>query len=246
MYNKIILHIPHSSDNFGCIEPWCLAYGKIWREKSMDLIDWYTDRLFVPERATEDIIPIVFPFCRTACDVERMSHDPLEEKGLGIINRELLRSADGTFDIFEKGFEKSLLKIYLEHQHKLATLLVDNPGAILIDCHSFSSGPTTLLPDATSNKEVDICIGFNDDFTKPEKSDIDGIADCFRNNGFKVSFNSPFSNSKTVDTPANYRSLMIEVNKSLYMDEATLTIKEEAFLHLKHILESVYRLILKG
>ena len=36
-----------------------------------------------------------------------------------------------------------------------------------------------------------------------------------------MGINEPFSNSKTFDVPVKYHSVMIEVNKRLYMDEDT-------------------------
>lgn len=49
----------------------------------------------------------------------------------------------------------------------------------------------------------------------------------------------PFSNSKTFDVPIEYHSVMIEVNKCLYMDELTLE-KTDGFDQLKADIQSLY------
>lgn len=56
--------------------------------------------------------------------------------------------------------------------------------------------------------------------------------------------NEPFSNSKTFNTPASYESVMIEVNKRLYMDEETLE-KTEGFQVLHRQILDLYKKVLK-
>lgn len=58
--------------------------------------------------------------------------------------------------------------------------------------------------------------------------------------GYCVTVNTPFSNSKTVDTPAHYKSLMIEVNKRVYMYENDLKKKMPEFYRLKAQMETLY------
>ena len=113
----------------------------------------------------------------------------------------------------------------------------------MIDCHSFSSRPTILQPDISKNQDVDICIGFNEDRTKPHEETLALVAQHFIEKGYKVAFNTPFSNSKTVETPAKYTSLMIEVNKSLYMDEDTLE-KNASFWKVRDDITSLYAKLL--
>ncbi|MBR5101956.1 MAG: N-formylglutamate amidohydrolase, partial [Muribaculaceae bacterium] len=79
-------------------------------------------------------------------------------------------------------------------------------------CHSFSFLPTVLNPGFS---DIDICIGYNDDETRPNKVTIGIIAQHFRSLGYNVDINEPFSNSKTFAVPCEYHSVMIEVNKRL-------------------------------
>lgn len=240
IYNKLILHIPHSSDSFDFADQDQHVEG--WRDRAKPLIDWYTDELFTPYMNNESVIPIIFDTCRTLVDVERMCDDPLEARGLGITYYPLLETEENGFKV-TRDERIRYIKKYLDHQHKLAHLLLDHNLSLLIDCHSFSSRPTILQPDISKNQDVDICIGFNEDRTKPDETTLALVAQHFIEKGYKVAFNTPFSNSKTVETPAKYTSLMIEVNKSLYMDEDTLE-KKASFWKVRDDITSLYAKLL--
>jgi N-formylglutamate amidohydrolase len=92
--------------------------------------------------------------------------------------------------------------------------------------------------------DIDICIGYNDDETCPNKVIVGNIAQYFKSKGYKVGINEPFSNSKTFSVPVAYHSVMIEVNKRLYMNEQTLE-KNEGFERLKKDIHSLYEDLLK-
>jgi len=217
----LILHIPHSSTRFLSLQG-NEVHSRL--RKDRDLIDWYTDLLFSPDEWEKNITPVVFSLCRTECDVERMIDDPLEELGLGIHERE---------------------KEYLEHHHKMEDLILScSYGVMVIDCHSFSSRPTVLLPDKKLAAEYDICIGFNDDKTRPDDLMIGIIVDYFEFLGYRVGVNTPFSNSKTFNVPCEYKSIMIEVNKRLYMDEDTLE-KTEGFKILHGQILDLYKKLVR-
>ncbi len=112
---------------------------------------------------------------------------------------------------------------------------------LLIDCHSFSSQPNLLNSNPPN---IDICIGYNDDATCPDKVVIGNIVQHFKSLGYKVGINEPFSNSKTFEVPVEYHSVMIEVNKRLYMDEQTLE-KTDGFDRLKADIQSLYEKLLQ-
>ena len=91
---------------------------------------------------------------------------------------------------------------------------------------------------------MDICIGYNEDKTKPSEMVIGTVLHHFRMLGYKVGVNAPFSSAKTFNTLAEYHSLMIEVNKKLYMDEDTLE-KKESFGRVKSHIGSLYGKLMK-
>lgn len=241
LYNTLILHVPHASADFSfaglnATDP-C---GRSFLRQATPLIDWYTDELFVPATPSEQIVPVVFDTCRTLVDVERLSHDPLGAEKLGITSSRLLLTSRGYLD--PRASEESdsrYLQKYLDHQYRLACLTIRHHRSLLIDCHSFSSGPTVLQPDMMKTRGVDICLGFNEDFTRPDDHTLYLVEEHFLERGYRVSFNTPFSCSKTIDTPAHYKSLMIAVNKRLYMHEKTLE-KRESFAKLVGDIQSLY------
>jgi hypothetical protein len=47
----------------------------------------------------------------------------------------------------------------------------------------------------------------------------------FEDHGYKVGINEPYSNSETPDCPFAYQSMMLEVNKKVYMEDGTLFLK---------------------
>ena len=234
-YQNILLHVPHSSTAF----PEGLKYT--WNDLDDEeqlLIDYYTDELFAPQQDSKQINSIVFPYCRLFCDVERLVKDPLEAKGLGISYRRSLGAGFRSFGTLQKAYP-----YYADHHAAMSKKMVEmNRGLLLIDCHSFSALPNLLNP---TPPDIDICIGYNDDETRPYTKIIDCIVQYFKSLGYKVGVNEPFSNSKTFPVPVEYHSVMIEVNKRLYMNEQTLD-RIDCFYKLKHDIQSLYNLLLYG
>jgi N-formylglutamate amidohydrolase len=110
--------------------------------------------------------------------------------------------------------EAQLLGLWHWHQQRLRDNLCE--GALLLDCHSFPS----------EMSDVDICIGFNEDWSKPHKDTLELAVNLFEDNGYKVGINEPYSNSETPDCPFEYQSMMLEVNKKVYMEPDSLRIKQ--------------------
>ena len=244
MEKNILLHIPHSSVAFP--EESGYSFNDLDEVERL-LIDYYTDELFAPVKETGRISSVVFPYCRLCCDVERLVNDPLEEDGLGICYYRMIPIGKGNlftfrdFNSLENAFD-----LYADYHAMVAKKLFgmnkyDCPGkTLLIDCHSFSALPNMLNP---TPPDIDICIGYNDDETCPNEVVIGNIVQHFKSQGYKVGINEPFSNSKTFSVPVQYHSVMIEVNKRLYMNEQTLK-KTDGFNKLKHEINSLYDLLL--
>jgi len=234
-YQNILLHVPHSSTAF----PEGLKYT--WNDLDDEerlLIDYYTDELFAPQQDSKRINSIVFPYCRLFCDVERLANDPLEAKGLGISYRRSLGAGFRSFGTLQKAYP-----YYADHHAAMSKKIVEmNRGLLLIDCHSFSSFPNLLN---SNPPDIDICIGYNDDETCPNKSFVSTIALYFESMGYKVGINTPFSNSKTFEVPVPYHSVMIEINKRLYMNEVTHE-KTANFMLMHNTIQSLYGLLLNG
>ena len=189
------------------------------RRDSLILADEQVDRLysFLPNKITSD-------YSRFVVDLERYldnSKEPMASKGMGYLYNRLI---DGTpFDRAIFG-EDSFFTQYYKHKHTQIKESIERigEGAILLDLHSFNPVPLPCDMDKKPNRP-DICLGFNDDETKPEDSILQALQEYFEENGLKVAFNTPFSGAITVDTQTKYKSLMIEVNKNCYLHNHQLT-----------------------
>ena len=240
-YHNILLHIPHSSIIFP--DEIKTRFDDLDYEERL-LIDYYTDELFVPTQEDQRISSVVFPYCRLYCDVERLINDPLEKEGLGISYRRTVDSEDLPWE--ERSFStlKEAFHYYADFHAYVSKKIVDMTimnQILLIDCHSFSNRPNLLC---SNPPDIDICIGYNDDDTCPGKVVIGNIVQHFKSKGYKVGINNPFSNSKTFSVPVRYHSVMIEVNKRVYLDELTLE-KTENFNKLQYEIQSLCKKLLK-
>jgi N-formylglutamate amidohydrolase len=224
-YDNIVLNIPHASANgIGLTE---------WEHKEMLLpeirkwTDWYTDLIFIPEKK-DRIKTIVADYSRFVVDVERLPNDPLNESGQGIIYTD--------FNGFHRnvGVEERMILMgyYYSYIDQLKSMLSDH--SLLIDCHSF---PSDL-------HDVDICIGYNDDRSRPTDFIIGLVAEAFKRIGLKVEFNTPSSNAITPETCYTYNSIMIEINKKVYLNENTLELNSFA-PKLREQLATLYSLLLR-
>ena len=219
-YKNIVLFIPHSSDFLdkslwsGDID----AAADRWT-------DWHTDKLFDSDDAR--ISKVVAHFSRFHCDAERLINDPMESIGQGIAylniegcTREL---SDATRQIIFN--EYHAIHQELENRAK--------PGSLIIDCHSF---PNDLAPD------IDICIGYNEDDSKPSDAVLDMVIDHFKEAGFRVGVNDPYSNSMRVN--ASIPTLMIEFNKAIYLQADGKTLSSDAYKK-NFIIKQLYQKLLE-
>lgn len=108
-----------------------------------------------------------------------------------------------------------------------------NEHSLLIDCHSF---PSNL-------SDVDICIGVNDDWSRPTDFVIELVTEVFKQFGFSVRINHPYSNAIAPQTNFAYNSIMIELNKRIYLNEQTLELNESAN-KVRAVLDRLYMLLL--
>lgn len=226
-YTRIVLNEPHASieglyDNQ--LSFWNIDERFI-NEIVLKWTDWHTDFLFHGYKS-EGIRTVRFPYSRFIVDAERLWNDPLEQLGQGIV----YRSFDGYIRTVPERSERILLGLWHWHQQRLRYHLCE--GALLLDCHSFPS----------EMSDVDVCIGFNEDWSQPDKETIEMAVNIFEENGYKVGINNPYSNSETPDCPFLYQSMMLEVNKKAYLETGTLWLKNS--LHYRRNIREVMTILL--
>lgn len=193
--------------------------------------DWFTDWLFCSAGMHDRrIIPVSFPFSRFFCDVERLVDDPLESVGQGIIYSDF---GACNRKVSEKEKDSLFEDFYLPHIDRLRSMLT--PMSFLMDCHSF---PSDL-------SDVEICIGINDDWSCPDKKIIDAASEIFQRHGLKTGLNMPYSNSISPEMPFEYPSMMIEVNKKLYLS-GTEELDYRKAVRVIEAIKEIYSIILDG
>ena len=247
--SQFVLHIPHSSRFIP------EKYRKLFylteeqlQEELLRMTDTYTDELFclsgVPEKNR-----IRFPCSRLVCDVERFRDDRVEsmaKKGMGICYTST--SDCKPLKQVSADYRDDMLVLY-DHHHAMLTDAVNRVihaygSVILIDCHSFSSRQLPYEADGEvteRQQRPDICIGTDPGFHTPSWLS-DYMLASFECLGYSVAADYPFSGTlvpmKHYHRDRRVLSVMIEINRSLYMDEKTGR-KTEGFLAVREDIASV-------
>lgn len=210
----MIVHIPHSSTRFpdGFPRGYIALSEKELQKELERMTDHKTDILFAHENA------IVFPYSRLYCDVERLPNDDMEEIGMGICYR---RTSTGKELYSRHHSEETRKALYsLHHTHfseKVAADVKNNGKCLIIDAHSF---PAVPLPYEKDLNRPDICIGTNE-WDEGVKGIAEYTEQYFSEKGYRVLRNSPFWGSIVPEKykyDKNVSSMMIEVNRGLYME----------------------------
>lgn len=224
MSDKILIHIPHSSMNIP--EEYSDSFSADFETIQRNLIaltDFATDDLFNNPKHQNRLI---FPVSRLLCDVERFEKDEDEimaKVGMGVVytngvNGETLRPTNSIFraEIIERYYRPHHDKLLQE----VMRIVNENNFCIIIDAHSFPSKPLKYELDQNP-KRADFCIG-TDKLHTPRFL-VNVIKDCVGGMGYSVEENKPFSGTivplELYGTKVPVVSVMIEVNRRLYMDE---------------------------
>lgn len=220
-YEKIVAAVPHSVGEPACWQ-WTEDVGVVTAKNRWT--DWFTDKLF--DIRISGVQVVKGRLSRFDCDLERLEHEPDRLCRFAIETE----SANVHDRIIKEGhLRNGLLAEWFRYRAEILAA-ASHGFSLIADCHSF---PCDLAPD------VDICIGFNEDASKPDDRTLDFVADTFRKIGYSVQFNHPYANAIA---PIGFvgHSLMIEVNKRTYMDERTLA-KNVCFNRLKATIRRAFR-----
>lgn len=236
----MILHIPHSSTRLP--KDFTVSDETDLQQEFRRMTDWFTDELFDVDEATK----IIFPYSRLYCDVERFREDEDEsmaKKGMGVCyvtNSFGKKLRDVTEN--EKEFIKSNFydKHHADFLHSVENELRLNAKAFIVDCHSFSN---EVLPHEESIQRPDFCIGV-DKFHTPKKL-VDIVEQYLRDEGFSVMINQPFEGTivplKFYQKEKKVTSIMIEINRNLYLDESFQ--KNKNFQKMKNVTNTLLNFI---
>ena len=212
----MILHIAHSATS-------TLDYDLESRElEILKMTDHFTNDLYNHTDSTK----VEFALSRLICDVERFEDDKQESMadfGMGVCyttnsNGEKLR------DVSCEDKEHIIQNYYRPHHQKLSdevdSELKFTSKALIVDCHSFPDESYYFNNDY-KEKRPDICIGCDEYHTPIEL--MQEVKKFFLLKGYVVKVNDPYSGtmvpSKHYKKDERVKSIMIEINRKLYMDE---------------------------
>lgn len=216
------------------------------------MTDHYTDELFVSTDSL-NVSTLVFPVSRVLVDPERFRDDSREvmsKKGMGAI---YTHSHDGTLIRKELTIKERLWllsELYEPHHERLETMVGDRlktgNKCLIVDCHSFPDKPLSYEFDQSVDRP-DICIG-TDEFHTPQRL-AHQIADWFESFGFTTAMNKPFTGAlvpgKYYMSDKRVFSVLIEVNKKLYMDGEHVR-KSENFTKVQQTIRCVLESLQNG
>lgn len=234
-----ILHVPHASTMIPAEarSQFFLSDDELDAELAR-MTDHATDTLFGLGWPAEQVV--MAAVSRLVVDVERFEDDaqePMAGKGMGAV---YTRTADGQplrRTLLPSEREDLLARWYRPH-HRLLTAKVRDAverygKALIIDAHSFPHAPLPYEDPTLARPEI--CIG-TDEFHTPVPV-RDALVAAFRSVGFTVGVDEPFSGALV--PAAFYRmdrrcqSLMIEVRRDLYVNDAGLTL--DRYFHRIHL-----------
>jgi N-formylglutamate deformylase len=209
----MILHIPHSSTRI----PEDIQFDKDITEDIHRMTDWHTAGLFDCDHTI-----VKLGVSRLVCDVERfIDNEPMDAVGMGICYTvDSFGAPLRTVSDEEK--DRIINKYYIPHHAKLYEAVKDeleeHGQVMIVDCHSFSN---EQLPHEPSGERADFCIG-TDSYHTPVAL-IARLQKELEILGYTSVLNEPFAGTivpmEYYHTNDNVKSVMIEVNRSLYMGD---------------------------
>lgn len=222
----LLLHVPHDST---VIPPETagdfLLSAEELRQELLRLTDWHTAALYASEAAPADIVRA--EVSRFVVDVERFPEDrdePCAKVGMGAT---YVRTCQGRpLRVLSAARRAELMESYYWPHHRrlddaAASRLACFGRCVILDAHSFPTGTLPTQVDFSAPPEIGI--GTQAGHTSPELLAL--AEDFFRGQGLVVGVNVPFSGTMVPNRffgkDARVQSLMIEVRRDLYMDEAT-------------------------
>jgi len=244
MYNSTIIHVPHASTVIPKEFLNSFDLSKINHEIDV-MTDWFCDELF--DCGREIHAPKV---SRLVCDTERFRADEdeiMSSVGMGAVytscsDLSKLRSVSDN--------EKELiLRKYYDTHHREFTETVERKldifgRCLIIDGHSFYPSPLAYELNQDIDRP-DFCIGISD-FHTPLNITVK-LKEKLEKHGFYVKINEPFSGTivplKFYEKEKRVTSVMIEINRKLYMDSPGF--KSKNFDLIKQLISECVELIEK-
>ncbi len=225
----IIAHVPHGSTFIPQDVRDSLLLSDADLKKELILMtDSYTPELFAGIVASGGLA-LVNNYSRLVVDPERFENENEEvmsSKGMGAIYTKTAYQQILRKDLPAREKEEMLFTYFRPYHEALRKevqeMLERFDRCLIVDCHSFPSKPLPYELDQSSDRP-DICIG-TDPFHTPEEL-IALVRSFYEANGITVAIDKPFAGTYVplmhLGKDKRVSSIMVEVNRCLYMDETT-------------------------
>jgi N-formylglutamate amidohydrolase len=223
----LVAHIPHASTVVPDeVRAELLISHAELAEELLRLTDWYTDELFAGMREMGATL-FVNRLSRLVFDPERFlddSAEPMAARGQGVVywlgsELQLLRSA--STELRSRRVRDMYQPYHAALDSLVGELLAEHGECTVIDCHSFPTEPLRSEIDQSPGRP-DICIGTDAVHTPPGLADA--LEAAFGAAGFRVARDVPFGGTLVPSgfyrQDARVSSVMVEVRRGLYIDEA--------------------------
>jgi N-formylglutamate amidohydrolase len=250
MENNLLLHIPHSSINLPDIFMDRLLISQDYLQSELDILtDLYTDELF----NIDGCRIVKSNYSRLFFDTERYSDDAIESMsklGMGAIYTKTTKG-DLLIKIDDEYREFVLSNFYDKHhkelENKTEEILNKFGKCINIDGHSFSKELVNTIRNTNKDDYPDFCIGYEEKFC--DRKIIDVIVQAITEKGYTYAINYPYAgsivpNKYYKEKNRNVKSVMIEINKRIYMNAETCR-KSDRFDLVKQLLKEIMNKINK-
>lgn len=231
----VVLHIPHNSTEVPpTIRGQFVLTDEDLHRELIKMTDHWTYYLFAGP--APDCAVVVAPVSRLVVDVERFNDDALEVMatvGMGAVYQRTSNGVRLRRELMPSERASLIQEYYRTHHDKLTQSvdanLLAHTRCLIIDAHSF---PSVALPYEMGQNlgRPQICIGADEVHTP--RFVISTFVESFLGAGFTVAVNRPFSGA--IVPQKHYRanpkvlSVMIEVNRGLYLDESTGELREDS------------------
>ncbi|WP_104163538.1 N-formylglutamate amidohydrolase [Cryobacterium sp. N22] len=236
--SPVILHAPHGGRTIPPehLDAYLISLSELEAEKDA-MTDHHTNTLVA---AITGASAVINDLSRFAVDVERFPDESEEMNavGMGVLythgsrGQEIRRVA--TVD------EAGLLDYFAAYSRRFTELvdatLARHGRAVIIDVHSY---PYDELPYELhgGGPRAPLCVG-SDPFHASEAF-LHAVAESFA--GLESAANTPFAGAyvplKHYRTDARVSSVMLEIRRDVYLDEATVELDEAGFLGLQQSLQ---------
>ena len=225
--SPVICHVPHASIRIPrAYRSDYLLPKENLEVEAISMADLYADELF--SDLLDEFGAITATLSRLVVDMERLADDkeePMEKRaGMGVLytrtqNGELLRDISPVkrikYMMLYENYHDAFAKLVSECLDKFDKCLI-------LDCHTFPSRRRQYEEDQRMPRP-DVCIG-TDNYHTPVLLK-QSLTKSFAAQGYTVKNNSPYSGTivplQYLEKDSRVQSIMIEINRSLYMNERT-------------------------